>query len=129
MKLNSVFLMHGALALLGAFLMLAAPVWFTQKATGVIWASGAIYDLAEDYCRLAALGGVLIALVAGLARASSSTAARLAALRSMFWISLGALAVAIVFVAFQPLLALLILFNLVFALAYKYIELFVPYEI
>lgn len=87
-------------------------------------------DDAEDYCLLAALGGVLIALVTGLALASSSTAARLAALRSMFWISIGVLAAAIVFAAFQPLpTLLLILFNLVFALAYKYIELFVPQEI
>ena len=129
MKLNSVFLMHAGLALLGAFLMIGAPVWFTQTATGVMWASSAIYDLAEDYCRLIAVGGLLIALVTGMARASSSPAARLAALRTMFWISIAALVLAIVFVAFQPLLTLLIGFNLVFALAYKYIELFAPQEI
>jgi len=130
MLLNFVFWVHGGLALGGAFLLVAAPGWFTQIITGVPWAASPMREVAASYAIIAAFGGILVGLVSGFARNASRTATRYAALRELLWLSLAALALSVlIFLKFPVLGLLLVAFNFVFAFLYWYIEQFAKSEI
>jgi hypothetical protein len=129
LMLNSIFLMHGVIALLAALVSIAAPAMTTYYATGVPLGSAPISEVAKAYLAFAAAGGLLVAVVTQFAIGSSSPSARMVVLRAMLWISLISFVLAVFFLLSYPLLPLeflLALINLVFAAAYGYVKVFKP---
>lgn len=125
---NWIFLVHAALSLVLALLLLFYPDWFTELVTGVTWTPGQMADVAVVYARFSAVGLILIVLGTSFARRSASTRVRWVAVVSMVLISLVGLAVSFR-IPFQPLKNLALVTNAIFVLAYLWILYFKSDEI
>jgi hypothetical protein len=126
--LNFIFLVHTAVALLVALLLLFYPDWFTAMVTGVTWTPGPMATIATVYARYTAVGLIFVAMAASIARQSPSTPVRRVAVVTMILISLIGLIVSL-FVPFQPMQTYTVLINLFFLLAYVGILYFLSSDI
>ena len=125
---NFVFLVHAAVALILALLLFFFPEWFTQMATGVTLAPGAMADVAVVFARYAAMGLLLIVLGTSFARTSASTRARWVVVWSMGMISVVGVLVSLM-VPFYPMQIVGVVLNAIFVLAYWWVWVFKANEI
>lgn len=126
--LNFISLLHAALSLVLALLLLFYPDWFTELMTGFAWTPGQMAEVAKVYARFTAVGLVLIVVGTSFARRSASTRVRWVAVVSMSLISLVGLGVSFL-IPFQPLQVLALVMNAIFVLAYPWILYFKSDEI